>query len=100
MNAYSRREARMVHRNITSGEFRAIFMEIAVVFHCTNPFIGIHLFSQVAGFSRVFAAKLLLLLVIFIRAVTAHYLIDVWTCEKGIIFEIRTIPALYLCVGC
>ena len=53
MNAYSRREARMVHRNLTSGEFGAIFMEIAVVFHCTNPMIGIHLFFQVA---RAFTA--------------------------------------------
>ena len=107
MNAYSRSEARMVRRNLTSGKFRAIFMEITVVIHCTKPLIGIYLFSQVAGFFCVLAAKLLLLLVIFIRAVTAHYLIDVWTCEKDIIFRIRTIaffsfyviPTSYPCVG-
>ena len=107
MNAYSRSEARIVHRNLTSGEFGAIFMEIAVVFHCTNPLIGIYLLSQIAGFSRVLAAKLLLLRVIFISAVTAHYLIDVWTCEKGIIFGIRAIaffsfyviPTSYPCVS-
>ena len=69
--------------------------------------MGIHLFSQVAGFFPVLAAKILLLLVIFISAVTARYLIDMWTCEKGVIFGIRTIaffsfyvlPTLYLCVG-
>ena len=107
MNTYSRSEARMVHRNLTSCEFEAIFMEIVVIFHCTNPLIGIYLFSQLADFFRVLAAKLLLLLVIFIRAVTAHYLIDVWTCEKDIIFRIRTIaffsfyviPTSYPCVG-
>ena len=91
MNAYSRSETRMVHQNLTSGTFGAIFMEIAVIFYCTNPLIGIYLFSQVAGFFRVPAAKLLLLLVICIRAVTAHDLIDVWTCEQDIIFRIRTI---------
>ena len=36
-------------------------MEIAVIFHCTHPLIEIYLFFQVAGFFRVFAAKLLLL---------------------------------------
>ena len=81
-------------------------MEVAVVFRCTNSIIGIHLFFQVAGFFRVLAAKLLLL-VIFISAATAPYLIDVWTCENNIIFGIRTIvffsfyviPILYPCVG-
>ena len=64
-------------------------MERAVIFHCIHPLIGIYPFFQVAGFLRVFAVKLLLLQVIFIRAVTAHYLIDVWTCEQDIIFRIR-----------
>ena len=107
MNAYNRSEARMIHRNPTSGKFGTIFMKIAVIFHCTHPLIGIYLFFQVAGFFRVFVVKLLLLQVIFIRAVTAHYLMDVLTCEQDIIFRIRTIaffsfyaiPTSYPCVG-
>ena len=107
VNASNRSEARTIHRNPTSGNFGTIFMEIVVIFHCTHPLIGIYLFFQVASFFRVLPAKLLLLLVIFIRAVTAHYLINMGTCEKDIIFRIRTIaffsfyviPTLYPCVG-
>ena len=106
MNAYSRSEAKMVHRNLTPGELVAIFIEIAVICHCINPLVGIYLFCRFVGFSRALSAKLLLLLVIFIRAVTAHYLINVGTCEQDIIFRIRiiaffsfyVIPTLYPCV--
>ena len=56
-------------------------------------------FSQVASFFRVLAAKLLLLRVIFISAVTTHYLIDVWTREKGIfqlLCHIYSVPLRWL----
>ena len=107
MNAYNHSEARMIHRNPTSGRFWTIFVEIAVIFHCTHPLIGIYLFFQVASLFRVLPAKLLLLLGIFIRAVTAHYLIDMGTRKQDIFFRIGTVaffsfyvvPTLYPCVG-
>ena len=107
MNAYNRSEARMVHRNLTSRKFWTIFVAIAVIFHSTHPLvIGTYLFFQVAGFFRVFGAKLLLLLVIFIRVVTAHYLIDMWTRTQDTIFRIGTVaffsyvtPTLYPSIG-
>ena len=107
MNAYSRSEARVIHRNLISGKFCTIFMEISDIFHCTHPLIGIYLFFQVASLFRVLPAKLLLLLGIFIRAVTAHYLVDMGTGEKDSIFGIGTMaffsfyvtPTLYPCVG-
>ena len=81
-------------------------MEIAVIFHSTHPLIGIYLFFQVASFFRVPFPELLLLLAIFIRAVPAHYLIDIGTGENDIIFRIGIIaffsfyavPTLYPCV--
>ena len=107
MNAYNRSEAGMIHRNPTSCKFWTIFTEIADIVHCTHPLVGIYLLFQVASLFRVLSAKLLLLLVIFIRAVIAHYLIDMGTCEQDIIFRIGTIaffnfyaiPTLYPCVG-
>ena len=69
MNAYSHSEARMIHRNITSGTIWTIFMKIAGIFHRTHSLIGIYLSFEVASFFRVLSV---LLLVIFIRAVTSH----------------------------
>ena len=78
-------------------------MEPTVVFHCTSPLIGIHLSFQVAVFLRFLAG----LLVIVIIEFTALYLVNAWTCKKGIVFGIWTIaffsfyiiPTLYRFVG-
>ena len=60
-----------------------------------------------ADFGRVLSAKLLLLLVIFVHAVTVHYLINMLTRTQDIFFRIGIVaffsfyvtPTLYPSIG-